>query len=198
MLLLLIFIVVLALTEIPTSLTLAALPTIVVERLLMVFELIFTKLETFVLAKPVTTPPVPLEFKLFIALLVIFSVLAEPLAPMVIAVIANCPFRLETVLFETEEVPPKPVTVNPVIGAAPVVQLLNIFPVNVLVDVPASVCTQPAIVAAPVNVIFEKLLVVWVTVTPAATVAAVLVNNVTVPPVPLLLNPVTMLLPLTI
>ena len=88
------------------------------------------------------------------------NAVAEPFAPIVSPVIAACPVTLVIVLFDTVDVPPKPLTDIPVIAEVPPVQLLNILAVNVFTDVPASVCTQPAIMVAPVIIMFEKLLFV--------------------------------------
>ena len=75
-------------------------------------------------------------------------------------------------------------------------QLLKVLFCMVLIELPASIFTQPAIViAAPLSVIFEKLLLLLLLTLPVMDEAAV-VNKVTVPPEPGLLNDVTIALPL--
>ena len=63
----------------------------------------------------------------------------------------------------------------------PPVQFVKILPCMVFKELPASVLTRPAIVVAPLTVIFEKLLLLILIVLPVAHVA-VLVNKVTDPP----------------
>ena len=120
---------------------------------------IFTTGEILALDKPVTKPtPVPDETKLLILLRVIVSVVAVPVAPMIKPVMAACPEMVEIILSETEDIPPKPLILIPVIAAVPPVQLVKVLPAMVCVGFPAPVMLQPAIVVAPVTVIFEKLL----------------------------------------
>ena len=80
----------------------------------------------------------------------------------------------------------------------PAVQFSNLLLKIVLstLPVPASVLIQPAIVVAPLCVIFEKLLLLLVTTTPVLLVAVVLVNKVIAPEVAATFRtkPVTMLL----
>ena len=58
-------------------------------------------------------------------------------------------------------------TARPVTALVPAVQLLKVLPVTVLVGEPPSVLAQPAMVVAPVTVIFEKSLPVFISLTVA-------------------------------
>ena len=111
-----------------------------------------------------------------------------------IPVIIPLPVILEIVLvdntFPLPPLPPPKLTLIPVIALEPPVQLLNVLPEYVLFAVPPSVLIQPAIVVAPVTVIFEKLLLVWF-ITAPATELLLLVSNVIVPPALGLLKAVT-------
>ena len=82
---------------------------------------------------------------------------------------------------------------------APALQLLKVFPLMVLVTLPkpASVLIHPEIVAVPLMVMFEKLLLLLLTTTLERSVEAVLVNSVMSPLEALLVKEVTMLLLLT-
>ena len=75
---------------------------------------------------------------------------------------------------------------NAVMGLVPPVQLEKVLPWTVLVGAPPSVLLQPAIVVAPVTVMFEKLLLLLFTMTPA-TELPLSVWSVTVLPAPVLL-----------
>lgn len=160
------------------------------ESVLIVLALIVIVFEGFELAKPITVPPVPEEVRLVIVLLDRASVVAKPVALTVNPVIASPPVILVMVLVETEDVPPNPLIVMPVTADVPPVQLLNVFPVIVFAESPASVLLHPAMIVAPVTVMFEKLLPVLFMALPAAEVAEA-VNKVRVPPSPVLLKPVT-------
>ena len=90
---------------------------------------------------------------------------------MEIAVKVLEPLMEEIVLVETEVLFPEKLEDITVTAPDPPVQLLNVFPVIVLVgplvaEAP-SVLLQPAIAVVPVTVIFEKLLPVWVIVEPS-------------------------------
>ena len=80
----------------------------------------------------------------------------------------------------------------PIMALVPPVQLLNVFPVQVLVGLEPdpSVFTIPLIPVAPVTVMLEKLLLVKVCVDPLGELDPD-VNKVTVPPATVLLKPVT-------
>src|SRR4029078_6346227 len=84
-------------------------------------------------------------------------------------------------LFPVTEFPVAEIfTFIPVINPVPPVQLLKVFPWMVLVPAPASVFIQPDMVAVPLIVIFEQLLLLLVITLPA-TEAAELVNKVSAP-----------------
>ncbi|MBK8811284.1 MAG: hypothetical protein IPN69_11215 [Acidobacteria bacterium] len=102
---------------------------------------------------------------------------------------------LLTVLPETVADPEK-LTVNAVTAPVPPTQFEKVLPVTVLTGEPPSVLAQPAIVVAPVTVIFEKLLLLFCSVTVAGELP-LFVKSVTVPPAPVLLKPVTIEFPLT-
>src|SRR5215213_4279718 len=53
-------------------------------------------------------------------------------------------------------------TAKPVSWLVPPVQLEKVFPVTVFIGEPPSVLLQPAMVVAPVTVIFEKLLLLFI------------------------------------
>ena len=89
-----------------------------------------------------------------------------------------------------------PVIVMAVTAAEPPVQLRNTLLLKVLFKL-VLVFDQPVIAVAPVTVTFEKLLLFWVIEDPLAEVPLP-VQNVTVPPAPVLENPVTMEFPLTV
>lgn len=84
-----------------------------------------------------------------------------------------------------------------VMAEVPPVQLLKVFPLMVLVALPkpASVLTQPDMVVPPVKEMLENVLLLLFTVTLELFVAAVLENNVMVPPAAGLAKAVTILLP---
>jgi len=90
-------------------------------------------------------------------------------------------------------------TFNTVTAEVPPVQLLKVFPSMVFVTLPkpASVLTQPAIIVAPVRVMFEKLLLLLLTITFVLLVATALVKSVMVPLAVGLAKLVTMLFPFT-
>ena len=138
--------------------TVAAGPTAVEERLLIVFVLMFTTGEILALAKAITAPPAPEEIKVLIALLETEREEARPLAPMFNPVIAAVPEIVEIVLLEIEEVPPNPLIFITVTAEVPPVQLLKVLALTALVAGPASVFIHPAMIVAPVTVMLEKLL----------------------------------------
>jgi len=113
-------------------------------------------------------PPVPVEDKLLIVLLRTVSPLLE--LPKTIPEIVLWPVILVIVLVEILLAAPPKLKDTRVILLVPPVILLKIFPVNVLagasVAVLPSALTQPAIVVAPVTVIFEKLLLFAIFVEP--------------------------------
>jgi hypothetical protein len=78
---------------------------------------------------------------------------------------------------------------------APVVMLLKVFPLTVLVGAPPSVLRIPLKAEAPVSVILEKLLLLFVWVEPAADEALEL--QTVVVPTPVRVNPVTIELPVS-
>ena len=114
----------------------------------------------------------------------------------VIPVTAPPPEILATVLLETSADPEK-LTANAVAALVPQVQLENVFPVIVFIGEPPSVVAQPAIVVAPVRVMFEKLLLLLISVMVGPEVEFD-VYKVTVPPAPVLLKPVTIELLFTV
>ena len=118
------------------------------------------------------------------------SAAVEPPEADEMPVICPAPVMLLTTLLETFAAPPKQTTI-PIIALVPPVQLVKVLPVTVFVGEPPSLLLQPEIAVAPVTVMFEKLLFLFVTVVPA-TEEAFVVKTVTVPPAPVLLNPVTM------
>src|SRR5688572_2405297 len=87
---------------------------------------------------------------------------------------------------------PVPVTFTEraVTPLVPPLQLLKVLFEMVLVEAPASVLTHPAIVVAPVTVIFEKLLLLLLITLPDIDAAVLLVKSVNVPPA-LFVNEVT-------
>lgn len=164
-------------------------PAPVEERVLILLVFIFTSKEGLELAIAVTVPPAPVEDKPVMVLLRTDKVVAIPVEPKLIPVIAACPVMVLMVLLETEDVPPKPFGFITVIADVPPVQLLKVLPVMVFVAGPKSVLCQPAMVVAPVTVMFEKLLLLLLIVAPIIELAVVL-YNVTVPPAPALLKAV--------
>ena len=111
---------------------------------------------------PVTAPPVPVELNPVIVLLEVLSDDIVPLVPCDSPVITPCPVIFVIVLPVIVPGFPK-LRLTAVIGLMPPVQLLNVFPVNVFVGVDPvpSVFDHPAMVVAPVTVIFEKLLLLF-------------------------------------
>ena len=83
-----------------------------------------------------------------------------------------------------------------VIAAEPPVQLLNLLLLKVLFKLVLEF-DHPVIAVAPVTVTFEKLLLFWVMEDPLADMP-VPEQNVTVPPIPVFENPVTMELEFTV
>src|SRR4030095_7117020 len=135
---------------------------------------------------------VPVPVKVWTVFCMKFSTVPDP---DVMPVMAPPLVMLLTRLLETVEVPLK-LTASPVTALVPPVQLENVFPVTVFVGAPPFVLLHPAIVVAPVTVIFEKLLLLLLLTAPATSLP-LSVNNVTVPPAPVLLNPVSIELLLT-
>ena len=105
------------------------------------------------------------------------------------------PVILLTKLLVTVELPLK-LTERAVIEPVPPVQLLNVLPDTDFVGNPPFVLFQPAIVVAPVTVILEKLLLLVLLTVPVGSLP-LSVKSVTVPPAPVLVNPVTTELLLT-
>ena len=85
---------------------------------------------------------------------------------------------------------PLKLTAKPVTADVPPVQLVKVLPVTVLIGEPPSVLAHPAIVVAPVTVIFEKLLLVLISLIVAPD-TELEVYRVIVPPAPVLLKAVT-------
>ena len=195
------------LTVLPDKFTVAPPPIVmpttvdeapVEDKVLIVLPVIFVVVEGFEKDKPVTAPPVPDDVRLVMVFPDNVRVVAEPEVPMVIPVMAPWPVILVMVLLEMEEaVPPIKLDEMPVIAFVPPVRLLIVLLVMVLVGAPPSVLISPENVVAPVKVIFEKLLLLQVIVEPVAELAFVL-RMVTVPPAPVLENPVTMEFPLMV
>lgn len=123
-----------------------------------------------------------------------------PLELVVIAVMVPPPVKLLTRLLATVCVPPKPMFIPVIVLVEPpLVQLAKVFPLTVLVTVPTplpSKFAQPAKPVVPVKVILEKLLLLLFENVPEGELPPS-VCKLTVPPAPVLLNAVTMLLPLT-
>lgn len=111
-----------------------------------------------------------------------------------IPVIAPPPVILLIVLLLTVALLAK-LVLRTVTALVPPVQLEKVFPEIVFTGEPPSVLDQPAMVVAPVTVIFEKLLLLFCSDTVTGELP-LLVNKVTVPPAPVLLNAVTIELPL--
>ena len=116
--------------------------------------------------------------------IVLENILSLP-APVVIPVIVPVLLMLLIVLFFVALLPLVIFTFMAVMLPVPVpaVQLLNVFPSRVFVTlpIPASVLIQPEIVAVPLMVMLEKLLLLLFTVTFGISVDVLLLNIVMSP-----------------
>ena len=120
-----------------------------------------------------TTVLTPLDDNKLIVLFKTFNVVAAPLLPMLIPVIFPEVKIPEMVLLETVDVAPKALAYKAITAADPTDQLLNVFPVIVLVGdwvVFPSKLNHPVIVVRLGAVIFEKLLLVLLIVVPVSEV----------------------------
>ena len=156
------------------------------DRLLMLFEKIFTAVELLDEASAVTPPPAAVEANPVMVFPFTFNAVADPVAPMVIPVIAASLLIAEMVLPAIADVFPKPFTVITVMAPVAALQLANVLLEMDFVVSPTSNWLHPVKIVAPETVILEKSFPVFVIVELTLDVAAV-VKTVTVPPAAVLL-----------
>lgn len=119
---------------------------------------------------PTKAPPAPEEIRVVMLLLLTFNVVAEPLLPILKAVIVLVEVIPKMLLVETDDVaPPKKFAVKAVTTPEPKAHVLNVFPVMVFVGlgVTPSVLDHPVMVVVPDTVILEKLLLLLLITAPA-------------------------------